>query len=813
MKDSKKKIDKKLKKDDRVKKPHHKKQQSGIYNKKKHTHKNKQIESKIEQLIVQAEQAEQVEQIEQTEQMMQEPVEAVAAEPMQAEAAEPVAEPAAALEESAEEVVEQPVAEQPARPEKQPVKKAPKKQRKPLSGALKLLLQTLMAAIFVVIGAAVLLGTFLFVYQPMKENNDVLKEQRLQSRMQLSMLIADVLPSMDVDDEIGDVVQRALESKKVSLRAESNTVANEIETMRTDDAVIAKLIADTGYDTIEFAQIISDADATDRCLAAMNLTVGVLDEKLEKLGVAKLKQEIADFKGTTTTVTREDENGETITETVTQGGLIPEAQAKKNELQKKNDELQAKLTELEQYLDKNAVHITAMYNRLESDQKANDVYGKMKAITAYVKENPKNNIFLQDTTEKLNSFPGESKEEDDILFIMKVEAETGIKMQTVNYGQDYQHKQLSNGMLLCYEVYSIPYYATYQGLKNLIAYFNENDDFYASVYTLSIQYNATNQTIQGSMVILHYYLLSEDAEYVPPTIGEEIIPGIDGIFGEVTDNGKTQGKQSPYTVSDIKAWLDDGMSFEDVRDKLKSEGYPATEFAWIMKEEYKTPAEMQGFLEEYGEEGVEYDLDYVLELLECDLETLMEIYYAKDPNDTTKEEETTAPEEETTGDRDPSADPEDTTGGSNTPVDPEDTTGGGNTPDAPEQTTGGGNNTPDAPEQTTGSGNNTPDAPEDTTGGQTISQSPKAGKQSDYTPEDVEDWMDDGMTLVQVRNKLKAEGYPATELVWILKEKYYIEADIVQFMIDYNEWEYTSIDQAAVLFECTKADLKYIYNY
>ena len=39
--------------------------------------------------------------------------------------------------------------------------------------------------------------------------------------------------------------------------------------------------------------------------------------------------------------------------------------------------------------------------------------------------------------------------------------------------------------------------------------------------------------------------------------------------------------------------------------------------------------ELQGFLDEYGEEGVEYDLDYVLALLECDTDTLIDIYYGK----------------------------------------------------------------------------------------------------------------------------------------------------------------------------------------
>ncbi len=813
----------KIKKDDRNKKPHYKKQQSGVYNKKKAAGKvkNKTVDSKIKQLALQAQAAEPAEELvtDSAVEQAEMPASQVVAEPVEVsvtkEADVPVTDAADvpvtdAAEKPEESVVTQAPTEQP-KPVKQAKSQAPKKQRATLPFAVKLLIQTVLAAMCVMIGAVLLLSTMLLVYRPLKRSNDALDDQRLQNRMELSAMIADVFPGMNVDDQLSDVVLRALENKKNTLRNESGTVAKEIEVLRTDNEDIAKLMADTGYDTISFSQIVNDAYSTERCLQAMNGTVSVIDHKLETLGVAKLKEEIASLKGTTTTVTKEDENGETVTETVTVGGLIPEAQAKKAELQKKYDELQGKLDELDAYLDKNNGRITAMFNRLDGDQKANNVFDKMEAITAYVKASPKNNIFVQDTEQKLGSFPGESKEEDDILFIMKVEAETGIHMQMVNYGQDYQHKQLSNGMLLCYEVYSIPYYASYEGLKNLIAYFSDNDDFYASVYTLSIQYNPANESIQGNMVILHYYLLDKNAEYVPPIINEEIIPGIDGIFGDVTDSGKTEGKQSPYTAEDVKSWLDDGMTFEQVRDKLKFEGYPATEFAWIMKEDYKTPGDMQEFLEEYGEEDVEYDLDYVLDLLECDLKTLMDIYYSEDPEDTTGDDNTPEDPEDTTDDDNTPDDPEDTTGDDNTPDDPEDTTGDDNTPDDPEDTTGD-DNTPDDPEDTTG--DNTPDDPEDTTGGNDKPNKPTTGKQSDYTAEDIEDLMyNQDMSLEEVRDWLVDQGYPAIELAWILSEKYHTEADIVAFMMVHGELDnYRSLSDATELFDCKLSDLKKIYS-
>ena len=503
--------------------------------------------------------------------------------------------------------------------------------------------QLILAALFVGMGILLLLSTYAMFYRPMRENNKILSEERLKERMKLSTLIADVFPAMNADDELTDVITRALESKKKTWSSESAKVAGEIEKLRSDDELIAGLLTGAGYATSDFSQIVKDPDATAVCLEAVNYTLSGVDAELEKLGVAKLKEEIGKFKGTATTQTREDpETGETITETVIVGGLIPEAQAKKNDLQKKHDEVKSKLDALDEYLEKNGHKIGAMYSRLEGAQKVYDVFAKMEAITAYVKENPKDNIFLNDTKEKLASFPGESKEEDDILFIMKIEAETGIRMQQVNYGQDYQLTKLSNGMLLCYEVYSIPYYATYQGVKNLIAYFNENDDFYASVYTLSMQYNPMNETIQGNIIILHYYLLEDGAEYVPPIIDEDIIPGIDGIFGDVTDNRVPDGPQSTYTPEQIEEWLASGMTLEQVRRKLTGEGYHETELLWILKKKYKTQDEIKGFLENYGDQNVNYDnqmemLAYLQKIFpNTELETLIDIYNAEVPEEEQK---------------------------------------------------------------------------------------------------------------------------------------------------------------------------------
>ena len=733
--------------DSQSKKPHYKKQQSGVYNKKKQSSvynkkkknavkgKNKatdkkkvkkpNIDKKIDELSLKAQQAEQA------AQQLDDPAVAQGAQNVPGD-----------KKKGAWDFKTSRGTAQNGKPDMTSYKK-------PAANS-KLMMQAGLAAIFIFMGAILLISTVLFVYNPVRESNKELTDERLKTRMELSLTISQVFPSMNVDDEMTDMVLRALDNQKNKLRAESTAIEKEIKNLRETDEQIALLLTDLGYGASNFSQIVNNDDETSTCVNAIGEKVGVLDARLQELGVAKLKEDIAAFKGTTTTVTREDENGQTITETVTTGGLIPEMQAKKNELQKKYDDIKVKLDQLETYILDNQARITSMYNRLEDAPEVEFVYDKMQAISAYVKANPEDNMFLKDVEEKLASFPGQSKEEDDILFIMKIESETGIRMQTVNYGQDYQHKQLSNGMLLCYEVYSIPYYATYQGLKNLIAYFNDNDDFYASVYTLSIQYNPNNQTIMGNIVILHYYLLQQDAEYVPPVIDEVIKPGVDGIFGAGSNSSTNKGPQSDHTPEEIEQWLqEEDMTLEEVRDKLKSEGYPATELAWILKKKYKTSAEIQKFMEDYGG-GKDYSTKESLEeFFETDIFTLLEIY------------NTTLPEDET-------------------PENPDD-----------------------------GTGNDTPNDPGNNPGG----NQPQSGKQSNYTAAKVEKMMtQDGMSLVQVRDQIKSEGYPAIELAWVLHEEYKTEDEMLSFMIRHGEINYLTIDQAAELFECSTMELRGVYN-
>ncbi|MBQ7378607.1 MAG: hypothetical protein IJW70_02870 [Clostridia bacterium] len=709
------------------KKPHYKKQPDGIYNKKKGGKKkpSEGAKNRVENLVKQEQQV-------QPEQLnVKKPVENKAENKIENKIENKVENQVENKVESWVDMTTEP---------KEKSKGIPKP-------VLRMLIQVVLSAIFVTLGLVLLISTFALFYRPMSENNKIMNDTRLKTRMELSALLSEVFPSMNADDELSDMIMRALENKKNTLRQEANQVTGEIETLRQSDEVIAALLENAGLDSSN----LKNPDTLSSGQAIIQASVDDVDKQLEELGVAALREQIDVYKGTTTTVTREDENGETITETVTTGGLVPEMQAKKDELQKKYDDVQSKLDNLDTYIEDIDLKVTQMYNRMETGEKAYDVYAKMEAISAYVKANPVDNIFIKDTSDKLASFPGESKEEDDILFIMKVESETGIRMQTVNYGQDYQLTKLSNGMLLCYEVYNIPYYATYNGWKNLMAYFNDNDDFYASIYSLTMEYNALNESIQGNMIILHYYLLSEDAEYIPPVVEEEIIPGIDGIFGEVTDNGITNGKVTDYTVGYVKDWLDgeiedaeypEPRTLYDFRNKLKAQGCHATELAWILKEEYSDPNEMKEFLYEYGDPDVNYENatsleKYLTKLFECDRETLFMIYYAS--NDDTTEDEG---EEDGTTENEPTTD----------------------------------------------------------------------GKQSDYTFADVQGLLNEGKSLEQVRDQLVDEEYEAKELAWILKEEYNTPDEVYDFFQTTEPGKYTDKEAVLELFGCTEEELKDIYG-
>ena len=245
------------------KKPHYKKKQSGIYNKKswngKDKNKNRTIDSMIEELVVQAQQA----------QYATEALDAKAQAALDA-AVDQNAENAAASANAAQALPTSP------------------KEKRPMTRGVRMLMQTAMAGAFVCMGLILLLSTMYLVYYPMRTQNEALAEQRLETRMELSLLIADVFPSMKVEDELSDLLLRAMENRKNTLRTEGNAAVKEVDALR-NDSEIQQLLTEVGLTSADVHAVVQNNEQTKGFLDTLSVPIGVLDARIAELGVAELK--------------------------------------------------------------------------------------------------------------------------------------------------------------------------------------------------------------------------------------------------------------------------------------------------------------------------------------------------------------------------------------------------------------------------------------------------------------------------------------------------------------------------------------------
>ncbi len=157
---------------------------------------------------------------------------------------------------------------------------------------------------------------------------------------------------------------------------------------------------------------------------------------------------------------------------------------------------------------------------------------------AVAKANLQQKAYYEEETEKLISqtqelmdtlhFPGEILEEDQILYIQKVEKETGQKQSLISFGTN-NTLYTAGSLVLQEKTYPFTYTTTYEGLKELIGYFVDNDEEPCSLESLTISYDAQTDTCTGTMILRRYYLIGAE-EYTPPVIpGVEI--GTEQIFG------------------------------------------------------------------------------------------------------------------------------------------------------------------------------------------------------------------------------------------------------------------------------------------
>ena len=143
--------------------------------------------------------------------------------------------------------------------------KPEKKQRESVSpeASKNMLFQLLSALLLTGIGAILLLATTFVVYQPIQKENKALSETRLKTRMELSALISEVLPSMGADDELGEMILRSLETQKAKFKGESVKVADEIEQLRATDEVIGSFLTEISYGDADFHNVIVTPDQSE----------------------------------------------------------------------------------------------------------------------------------------------------------------------------------------------------------------------------------------------------------------------------------------------------------------------------------------------------------------------------------------------------------------------------------------------------------------------------------------------------------------------------------------------------------------------
>ncbi len=140
----------------------------------------------------------------------------------------------------------------------------------------------------------------------------------------------------------------------------------------------------------------------------------------------------------------------------------------------------------------------------------------------------------KDVEQILSVFPVEIKVEDELIYANYLEQELGYHISSLSVGADYSLYTMSSGHTLCAQYVTVPYETDYEGLKELINFFNEDNktgsQYPASIVTISV--SISNGRISGSMVLRRYYVIGQNADYLPPVIPDGMFDiGVDNIFG------------------------------------------------------------------------------------------------------------------------------------------------------------------------------------------------------------------------------------------------------------------------------------------
>ncbi len=181
-----------------------------------------------------------------------------------------------------------------------------------------------------------------------------------------------------------------------------------------------------------------------------------------------------------------------------------------------------------------------MIEENEKLEKQIDLYEKNISILANHKLNEDKYLtetekLKKEVEEILAKFPVELRLEDELLYVDYLEEELGYSINNLNVGADYSIYSMANSRALCSQYITIPYTTTYSGFKNLISFFNGDDDktddtYPASIVNISVSYNADSDTMSGTLILRRYYVTGQGS-YVPPQIPSNMFPvGDNNIF-------------------------------------------------------------------------------------------------------------------------------------------------------------------------------------------------------------------------------------------------------------------------------------------
>ena len=132
-------------------------------------------------------------------------------------------------------------------------------------------------------------------------------------------------------------------------------------------------------------------------------------------------------------------------------------------------------------------------------------------------------------------FPQTICEENEIMFIDNIEKTYDAFFTSLGYGHFTPFAEFSNDVINSHLVaqnitLSGNYAGTYQGLKDIITYVN-NQQERMIINNISASYDTTTGLLSGSMDFTMYVVNGSDRIYTEPFIEEDIRTGRHNIFG------------------------------------------------------------------------------------------------------------------------------------------------------------------------------------------------------------------------------------------------------------------------------------------